>query len=111
MPDAPLLYEVTVAVDADAADAYRAWLADHVPEVVDAGGFLGGTVYEVADAPDDPGSRPGQARRLHLVAHYAVPDRAALDAYLAGPAAALRADAEQRFGGRFTASRRVLVRT
>lgn len=102
MSDAVLLYEVTVAVDADVADAYRAWLDDHIPDVIDAGGFHDATVYAVADAPADG--------RRHLVVRYAVPDRATLDAYLAGPAACLRADAERHFGGRFAATRRVLVR-
>lgn len=100
MPAAPLIYEVSVAVDADAAGAYRDWLRSHIPEVVAAGGFASATVYDVVDAPADG--------RLHLVVQYAVPSREALDAYLAGPAAALRADAEARFGRRFTASRRVL---
>jgi len=109
MPDASLIYEVSVAVDADVADAYRAWLDDHIPDVLAAGGFSDATVYAVTDAPADPG-RPGQAPRRHLVVQYHVPDRTALDAYLAGPAAALRADAEHRFGGRFEARRRVLER-
>ena len=100
MPD--LIYEVSVAVDADAAEAYRAWLTGHIPDVLDAGGFSSATVYVVTDAPADG--------RRHLVVQYAVPSRAALDAYLAGPAAALRADAERHFGGRFTAARRVLAR-
>lgn len=102
LPETPpaLLYEVTVAVDARVADAYAEWLVDHAPEVVAAGGFASATVYDVADAPADG--------RLHLCVQYAVPSQAALDAYLAGPAAALRADAEARFGGHFAASRRVL---
>lgn len=103
MPDAlapALLYEVTVAVDAAVADAYLAWLRAHAPEVVVAGGFSSATILDVTDAPADG--------RLHLVVHYAVPSPGVLDAYLAGPAAALRADAEARFGGRFAASRRVL---
>lgn len=102
MTDAALIYEVSVAVDADAADAYRAWLDDHIPDVLDAGGFDDATVYAVTDAPADG--------RRHLVVQYAVPSRAALDAYLAGPAASLRADAERHFGGRFEARRRVLAR-
>ncbi len=101
MPGAALIYEVTVAVDADVADAYRAWLVDHIPEVLDAGGFDDAAVYAVADAPADG--------RRHLVVQYAVPSRAALDAYFVEGAARLRADAEARFGGRFTASRRILV--
>lgn len=97
-----LIYEVTVAVDADVADAYRAWLNDHIPDVLAAGGFEHAAIYALADAPADG--------RSHLVVQYAVPGRAALSAYLAGPAAALRADAEHRFGGRFEARRRVLER-
>lgn len=96
-----LIYEVTVAVDADVADAYRTWLDGHIPEVLAAGGFDHAAIYNVAEAPADG--------RRHLVVQYHVPDRAALDAYVAGPAERLRADAETRFGGRFEARRRVLV--
>ncbi len=96
-----LLHEVTVAVDGEAADAYLAWLDAHAPEVAAAGGFTSATVYDVTDAPADG--------RRHVCVQYAVPSQAALDAYVSGPAAALRADAEARFGGRFAASRRVLT--
>ncbi len=58
-------------------------------------------------APDDD-------QRKHLVVHYAVHDRASLDAYFAsaGPhgAAALRADGLSRFGDRFMATRPILER-
>jgi hypothetical protein len=41
--------------------------------------------------------------------HYRLRDAAALDAYLERHAARMRAEAIERFGARFSASRRVLV--
>ncbi len=105
-----LLYEVNLAVEADAAPAYAAWLEGHMPAVLACDGFLSAEWFDVD--PDDtpaPGSSPGQALRVRWCVQYRVRDRAALDAYFAGPAARLRADGLQRFGGRFEATRRVLV--
>lgn len=93
-----IIYEVDVTVDAGAADEYAAWLPGHIERVLACGGFISAEWLE-ADAG------VGAAR---WSIRYTVRDTQALDAYFAGPAMALRAEAEQRFGGRFNASRRVL---
>jgi len=99
-----LIYEVSIAVDPEIAEAYESWLRVHVLDVLDNPGFDSATIHR-ADAPD------GDAHR-HFVVHYAVRDRAALDAYFAsdGPrgAKAMRAEGTTRFGERFSAARRVL---
>lgn len=101
-----LIYEVSIAVDPEVAEDYAAWLKGHVLDVLDNPGFDSATIHR-ADAPD------GDTRR-HFVVHYAVRDRAALDAYFAsdGPrgAAAMRAEGTSRFGERFSATRRILER-
>lgn len=101
-----LIYEVSLAVDPEIAEAYEAWLRVHVLEVLDNPGFDSATIHR-ADAPEGDGRR-------HFVVHYAVRDRAALEAYFAsdGPrgAQAMRADGVARFGERFVATRRILER-
>ncbi len=99
--DNALVYEVNLAVDAGTAEAYAEWLGPHIAEVLERAGFLSAE-WLVVDADDDDG-------RVHWCVQYRVPDRAALAAYLAGPALALRADGAARFGGRFTATRRVMM--
>ena len=95
-----VVYEVNLAVDAEAAEAYAEWLGPHIAEVMACDGFLSAEWFDVESSGDDG--------RVHWCVQYRVADRAALDAYLAGPAAALRAAGQARFGGRFTATRRVL---
>jgi len=96
-----IVYEVSIDVDRDAADAYADWLHDHVAQILRLDGFAQARRYERTDLPAD-------APRRGFVIVYEVRDQAALDAYFADHAAALRADGERRFGGRFSASRRVL---
>ena len=96
-----VVYEVNLAVDADAAEAYAAWLGPHLREVLACDGFVSAAWLDV----EDDGEADG---RVRWCVQYRVRDRAALAAYLAGPAARLRADGQARFGGRFTATRRIL---
>jgi antibiotic biosynthesis monooxygenase (ABM) superfamily enzyme len=92
-----IVYEVRAAVDAEVADAYRAWLDPHVREILAIPGFTGAELL-VED---------GEAGRRVYCVRYHLADRAALEAYLRDHAPRLRADAQVRFGDRFTATRRV----
>lgn len=101
-----LIYEVNVAVDSAIVAEYEAWLRTHVLELIANPGFESATILR-AEAPAGD-------NRAHFVTHYAVADRAALDAYFADPgprgAAALRSDGLSRFGDRMSATRRILER-
>lgn len=100
----PVIYEVNIEVDVAAHDAYRAWLVDHVAEILALPGFTGAKVFDVLDPPASAG-------RVGLCVQYALKDQAALDDYLRDHAPRLRADGMARFGDRFQASRRVLQPT
>ena len=95
-----LIYEVNLDVDRDAAEAVAAWLPGHIDELLELDGFQGATWYERIDEAGD---------RVHWTVHYELRDRAALDAYIRDHAARMRQDGLDRFGGRFSASRRVLA--
>jgi hypothetical protein len=92
-----IVYEVRVAVDREVADEYRAWLEPHIRQILGIAGFEHAALYA---EDDDEG---------HVVwtVRYQLRDRAALESYLRDHAPQLRADGQARFGGRFTASRRV----
>ena len=92
-----IVYEVTSHVDAEVADAYRAWLPPHVAEILALPGFLGATMAE----GEGPNGLVSFWTSFHLV------DHAALDAYVRDHAPRLRGDAQARFGGRFESHRRV----
>jgi len=96
---AGLIYEVNLSVDKAIIESFDEWLAGHVEEMLRQPGFLGAEVFDVEDDVD------GRARR---VSHYHVETRTDLENYLENSAARMRQDAVDRFGDRFSATRRVL---
>ncbi len=99
-----VIYEVNLEVDAAVRDDYRAWLQDHVAEILALPGFTRAKVFEVLDPLPSAG-------RFGLCVQYTLKDRAALDDYLRDHAPRLRADGVARFGDRFQATRRILGNT
>lgn len=95
-----ILYEVNLAVDRAIAEDYAAWLGPHIAGLLALDGFLSAEWFE-ADSDDE---------RVHWCVQYRLRDRAALDTYVATHAERLRGDGLARFGGRFTATRRILAR-
>ena len=96
-----ILYEVNLEIDAAIAADYRRWLREHMREILALPGFVSAELLEpIEPAPDT--ARPA------LCVQYRLRDDAALAAYLREHAPRLRADGEARFGGRFSARRRVL---
>jgi quinol monooxygenase YgiN len=96
-----IVYEVTLHVDEAVAEAYRGWLQEHVAAMLALPGFVDARTFDVLQ-PALPDGRVG------FCVHYRLRDQAALDAYLAEHAPAMREAGRQRFGDAFTASRRVL---
>ena len=93
-----ILYEVRIAVDAELMTPYRAWLEAHIREMLSLPGFQFAELLR----------EENEAGRAVFVAHYWLQDRDSLEAYLRDHAARFRAEGEAQFGGRFSASRRVL---
>ncbi|GAB3346678.1 DUF4286 family protein [Lysobacter tyrosinilyticus] len=101
-PIGAVVYEVNIDLEAGLRDEYLAWLREHVDEICALPGFLGARLLEVTDPPAEAG-------RASLCVQYRLSGPAALGAYLSDHAPRLRAEGQARFGGRFTASRRVLA--
>ena len=101
-----VIYEVNLAVDAEVADGYAAWLAPHIDEVLAVPEFR--TAEWWAVEPDgEPGD--GDRQRVRWCVQYRVESREALQTYFDDHAERLRGDGLARFGGRFQATRRVLL--
>ncbi|HOP20004.1 MAG TPA: DUF4286 family protein [Amphiplicatus sp.] len=98
MADHEILYEVVVTIAPEARAAYLDWLKPHVEEILTFDGFLEANIYQDPDAPNE------------ITSSYRLRDRAAIEAYLAGPAARMRADGLKRFGEKMSARRRILNR-
>lgn len=99
-----LIYEVNVTVDEDIAAAYAGWLSDHIQKVMTIKGFSGAQWF--FRVPGEEGLT-GENKK-HWTVHYMVESKESLDDYLATQAAALRQEAIDRFGGKFTVERRIL---
>jgi hypothetical protein len=97
--DPGVIYEVTLAIEQDAVEDVDAWLPGHVEEMLTIPGFVRARIFTLEN---DDG---GRARR---VIHYQLENEADLERYFDGPAAAMRQAGSDRFGDRFTASRRIL---
>jgi quinol monooxygenase YgiN len=96
MPKHEILYEVVISVARERRDEYLDWLRPHMREMLGFDGFLSAELHH--DSEDD----------CVFTASYRLRDRAAMDAYLAGRAAAMRADGVKRFGDSIAARRRIL---
>ena len=95
----PLIYEVTLDIQAAAAVEFDGWLKEHVREMLALPGFHDARILK----PEGP--EAGTERR---VVQYTLGSRAELDQYLAEHAPRMREDGVKRFGDRMKASRRVL---
>jgi hypothetical protein len=93
------VYEVSLSIDREVAEAFDDWLASRVRDLLELPGF----VRAVTFAADD--ENPERVRRITQC--FLETDEA-LEEYLSGPADAMRQEAESRFPDRFSASRRVL---
>lgn len=96
-----ITYEVNLIVHRSVEAEFRAWLDDHVREILSLPGFTGAQVFERLEPASD-------ASEFALCTQYRLRDEAALERYLREFAPALRADGLTRFGDRFRAERRVL---
>jgi hypothetical protein len=93
-------YEVNIDLDPTIEPQYRKWLSDHIREILQLEGFIDATVF----------SREAEAERVGLTVHYRLRDQDAIQLYLENHAARFRKDARDRFEGKFTATRRILIR-
>ncbi len=91
-----ILYEVVIDVAPEIRDDYLTWLRPHMDEMLTFDGFLSADLYVNSEDKNE------------ITCHYRLRDRAAMDAYLDGPAKAMRADGVERFGDKMKARRRIL---
>jgi hypothetical protein len=99
----PIIYEVNLEVDAEAAQAFAAWLAPHIEEMLALDGFTGARWWA-----RDPAQEPQHQGKALWTVHYHLRDAQAMRRYLEEFAPRMRSDGLRRFQGQFTASRRVL---
>lgn len=99
-----VIYEVNLAVDADIAEVYEAWLHEHVRDMLAIDGFW---KVDWFDRRREDEAEAGLDQVLWTM-QYHVQSRKALDNYFEHHAAKMRGDGMQRFAGQFSATRRIL---
>lgn len=94
-----IIYEVNLTIEKAIYQDYYPWLLEHIDVVLKIPGFQQAQIYQIKS--DDVNAE-------QLTVHYTLASEQDLDNYLTHHAAALRADAVNRFGSRFSAVRRIL---
>lgn len=95
-----IVYNVTVSIDADAHDAWLAWMKqEHIPRVMATRRFISSRMHKVL-AQDDGG--------VTYAIQYTAADMGQYERYRKEEAPRLQAEANERFGGRFHAFRTLL---
>lgn len=95
-----VIYEVNLTMDPGVAPEIEAWLPGHVAELLEIDGFERAEWFDVG--PDEEG-------RARFSLRYHITSQEHLDRYFEHDAERMRADGIKRFGGQFTATRRVLT--
>jgi hypothetical protein len=97
------LYEVNLQVDKHRADEFHQWLLPHIQEMISFAGFETANWYERKNTDESV-----EEDVVLWTIQYALQNRAAYETYVNTHASRMRADGMTRFGGSFTASRRLL---
>ena len=95
-----VLYEVNLDAEAGIEGPFDTWLRDHIADVLQFDGFLSAEVLDDATAPEG---------RIRRIVQYRLRNQAALEEYLREHAPRMRAQGVEKFGERYTATRRVLA--
>jgi hypothetical protein len=112
-----VIYEVTLHVQLEIADAYLAWLREHIAEILALPGFESAALDALETESDahgcasavSAGCAGAATTERSWCVRYRLRDRDALDAYLRDHAPRMRAAGIARFGAGFRAERRVLL--
>lgn len=99
-----LIYEVNLEVDDDINFKMAGWLPNHIEEMLKLKGFQSAHWY--FRRPEDEDSSV-DGKTLWSI-HYLVENRESLDEYFEKHAEKMRKEGKEKFGEKFSASRRVL---
>lgn len=99
-----LIYEVNLTVNDEIASVYAGWLADHIQRMMKFKGFSGAQWFFRLPEEEKPELKD---KKLWTI-QYLVDSPESLDEYLTQHAEAMRKEASDRFGERFTSERRIL---
>lgn len=94
-----VIYEVHFQVQREIIDEYRAWLFTHIADILNLPGFQSAELFDV---------QTSEPNFCSLSVQYRLASPNDLENYFQNHAPRMRADGLERFGDRFSATRRVL---
>ena len=100
----PVVYEVTLDIQADIANEFDAWLTEHIKEMLSIAGFQSAQIYTGTDE-HNPHTNNATTRRT--VSYY-LRSQEELESYFHTHAARMRQQGIDKFGDKFIASRRIV---
>lgn len=99
-------YELNLQIDNEIYDEFKVWLASHIEEVLSINGFKKAHLYEENSIPTD---KKNEKDRNKITVRYELDTLSSLQEYFKNHAASMRQKTEEKYGGKFEASRRVLT--
>ena len=93
-----VIYEVNLKINNCIATKFKVWLHAHVSEMLEIDGFIKAEILKDNDSSDN---------FILLTVHYTVENYDKLEAYFLNQATQMREDGINRFGNKFTATRRI----
>jgi len=99
-----VIYEVNLSLDSTIAEAYQTWLFGHIDQLLKFDGFLSAETFLVEKEPNST------EKNVLISVRYRLKSRAALQNYITNHSAGMRKETIEKFGDKFSATRRVLLR-
>jgi hypothetical protein len=99
-------YEVNLEIDTAIYDEFKIWLADHIKELLSFNGFKKAHLYEEASISSN---KKNDKDRYKITIRYELDTLASLQDYFDNHASLMRKKTEEKFSGKFEASRRILT--
>lgn len=94
-----IIYEVNIKISSDVVNDYLSWLNEHISEILNIDGFQSAKLYKEDITSSD---------FFALTIHYTISNRTALETYFSEYAETMRQKGIDRFGDKFSATRRIL---
>jgi len=99
-----IVYEVNLQIDSNIREEYIPWLNFHIREIVSLNGFRKAELLEEMNEDQNP----PQDGKINLIIHYELETYNDLKNYFDNHAQKMREEGMKKFGGKFTATRRIL---
>ena len=109
MTERNIFYQVALQVDSDVYPEFKTWLDAHIQEMLALPGFLSHQILSCYDISDNRVDLNRQTT-TQVTAVYQLESLEKLEEYFQVHAPAMRGDGIKKFGGKFTASRKVFYR-